>query len=151
MMSSMPRSRIVSATAPMIASVLRARSFMSTPMNVRSGTTPKILVCLTCPAITACVTPACCSTSRQWPRWPERHAVHGHRRRAERGRLEFGIRFLFDGDDRDVVAEAAGRVEHEEREPPVAGNQPELHRHPRPRLFVGVAGTHIGTPQGDPA
>ena len=74
--SSMPSSRITSATAEISASVLRALSRVSTDSSVRSGTMPeKILTCLTWPAITAWDTPAAlrilmhlpsCPSDTQW-------------------------------------------------------------------------------------
>ena len=42
--------------------------------------------------------------------------------------VQVGRRFFLDGDDRHLVPEAAGRVEHEEREGAVAGDQADAHR-----------------------
>ena len=51
--------------------VPRGRACLSTAENVRSGMMPpKILVCLTCPAMTACVTPASFSRRMHVPSWP---------------------------------------------------------------------------------
>ncbi len=70
-MSSTPSSRMTSATAEMSASVLRALRRVRTDSSVRSGMMPeKILTCLTCPAITARVTPAPFRILMHLPRCP---------------------------------------------------------------------------------
>ena len=83
------------------------------------------LVCFTCPAITACVTPASFSRLMHLPSWPSetqcRSAAGG-----ARGDLgQVGKGFFLDGDDGHVVAGSARGVEHEERKSAVARDQPE--------------------------
>ena len=58
----------------------------------------------------------------------ERDPVHGGRRRPRGGLFELLRRFFLDGDDGDVVAHRARGVEHQERKPPVAGDQPSSMR-----------------------
>ena len=88
---------------------------------------PKILVCLTCPAMTACVTPASFSRLMQVPSWPsEIQWIGGAVARG--GVVQLGERLFLGGDDRDVVPLRARRVEHEERKPAVAGDQAQRMR-----------------------
>ena len=122
-----PLSRSTSATAPMRPSVFLLRSLLSTDMNVRSGMIPpaKIFVCLTCPAITAWVTPASFSTLMHLPELAERNPVN--RRTVPAGRVvQFRERLFFRGDDGDIVSLRARRVEHEEREAAVSRDKPEF-------------------------
>ena len=87
----------------------------------------KSLVCLTCPAITAWVTPASFSRLMHVPELAERDPVQ-RRRRRPRGRVgQVGKGFFLERDDGDVVARRARRVEDEERKPAVAGDQTEPH------------------------
>ena len=93
-----------------------------------SGTmSEKSFVCLTCPAITACVTPAFFSTLMQVPSCPSDTQVQA----AAGGRAaaigQIGKRLFLDGDDRDVVAGRARRIEDEKGKPAVAGDQAEPH------------------------
>ena len=84
----------------------------------------KILVCLTCPAITAWVTPASFSSADAGAELAERDPVDGGA--VARGRVvQLGKRLFLRRDDRDVVPLRARGVEHEEREPAVAGDEPE--------------------------
>ena len=106
--SSMPSSRITSATAEISASVLRALRRVSTDSSVRSGMMPeKILTCLTCPAITARDTPAAFQDLDALAELPERHPVEV-RAGVARRRFEVRERLFLDRDDGDVVAQAAG-------------------------------------------
>ena len=84
------------------------------------------LVCLTCPAITACVTPAAFSRLMHVPELSERHPVHGRGRRPRGSLRQFGKGFFLERDDGDVVARAAGRVEHQEREPAVPRDETQV-------------------------
>ena len=69
--SSIPSSRITSATAEMSASVLRALRRVSTESSVKSGMMPeKILTWRTWPAMTAWDTPADLSSLMHLPSWP---------------------------------------------------------------------------------
>src|SRR5712664_3013675 len=62
--SRMPSSSSTRATAPISASVFFLGSERSSFASFQSGRMAlKILLCFTCPAITACVTPSCCSSS----------------------------------------------------------------------------------------
>ena len=122
--ASMPLSRSTSATPEMIASVFRAFSRISTPSSVRSGTmSAKSLVCLTCPAMTAWVTPASFRRLMHFPSWPSETQCSAAARRPRGRGLEVRKGFFLDGDDGDVVAGAAGGVEHQERKPAVARDQ----------------------------
>ena len=82
----------------------------------------KIFTCLTCPAMTARVTPAPLRILMHLPRWPSDTqwkvgaGVPGCR-------LEVGKCLFLDPDDGDIVAEAAGALQDQERKPAVAGNQ----------------------------
>ena len=125
----MPWSRSTSATPAISASVFCAFSRISTPSSVRSGTmSANSLVCLTCPAITACVTPAAFSRLMHLPELSERDPVQRRRRRPGRQVGEIGKRFFLDGDDGDVVARAARGVEDEKGKTAVAGDQTQPHR-----------------------
>ena len=89
-----------------------------------SGTMPplKILVCFTWPAMTACVTPASCSSADAGAELSERDPVN--RGPVPRGgAVQFGKRLFLGGDDRDVVPLRTRRVEDEERKGAVAGDQ----------------------------
>jgi hypothetical protein len=69
--SSIPSSRITSATAEISASVFRALSRASTDISVRSGMMPeKIFTCFTWPAITARDTPAALRILMHFPSCP---------------------------------------------------------------------------------
>src|SRR6267142_2726295 len=62
--SRMPSSSSTRATAPISASVFFLGSENNSFASFQSGRMAlKILLCFTCPAITACVTPSCCSNS----------------------------------------------------------------------------------------
>src|SRR5882762_8203700 len=69
--SRMPSPSRTRATAPMSASVFFLGSENSSFASFQSGRIAlKILLCFTCPAITACVTPSCCSSSMVLPSSP---------------------------------------------------------------------------------
>ena len=81
------------------------------------------LVCFTCPAITAWVTPASFSRLMHLPSWPSEiqwSAAAGGRAASV---VEIGKGFFLEGDDGDVVAGAARGVEDEEGKAAVAGDQ----------------------------
>ena len=117
------RRACTSATAEISASVLRALSRVSTDSSVRSGMMPeKIFACLTWPAITACGDAGRLQDLDALAELAERHPVEVRARLARR-RLEIGKRLLLDGHDGDVVAEAAGALQHQKGKPAVAGNE----------------------------
>jgi hypothetical protein len=67
----MPLSWRTSATPEISASVFFPLRRISTLSSVMSGTmSAKSFVCLTCPAITACVTPASFRMLMHLPSWP---------------------------------------------------------------------------------
>ena len=82
----------------------------------------KILTCLTCPAITACATPAAFRILMHLPRWPSETQCRSAPASRAAG-LQLGKGFLLDGDDGDVVAETAGALQREEGKPAVAGDE----------------------------
>ena len=81
----------------------------------------------TCPAITACVTPASFSTLMHFPSWPSEiqwSAAAGGRAASS---ASSGNVSSLSGDDRDVVPRAARGVEHEEGKAAVSGDQAKAH------------------------
>ena len=124
----MPWSRSTSATAGDDRVGVPRLSCISTPSAVRSGTmSAKSLVCLTCPAITAWVTPASFRRLMHLPSWPSdtqcRSAAGG--RAGSVGQV--GKRLFLDGDDRDLwpAARAASRTRNGNR--PLPAIKPEPH------------------------
>ena len=57
------------------------------------------------------------------PELSQRDAMQRRRRRLRRLAFEFGERLFLEGDDGDLVARRARRLEDEEGKPAVAGNQ----------------------------
>ena len=82
----------------------------------------KILTCLTWPAITACGDAGRLQDLDALAQLAERDPVQVGAGLARR-LLEIGERLLLDRDDGDVVAEAAGALQHEEGKPAVAGDE----------------------------
>ena len=95
---------------------------------VRSGTKPKILTCLTWPAITAVRDAGVLQDLEERAEMADRHPMQVGLRRAGGRGLEVFRRFFLDADDGDVVAERSRGIEHEEREPPIARNDGQFHR-----------------------
>ena len=82
----------------------------------------KIFTCLTWPAITAWDTPAALRILMHLPKLPERHPVQ-LRAGIARRLLQIGERLLLDGDDRHIMPQGPGALQHEKWKPAVAGNQ----------------------------
>ena len=111
---------------PIRPSVFRLLSRIRTPSSVASALamTSNSLVCLTWPAITAWVTPASLNSLINVPSCPSEiqwKAAAGGRAAAS---ASSGNVSSLSRDDGDVVAGAAGGVQHQERKAAVPGDQP---------------------------
>ena len=97
----------------------------------------KILLCFTCPAITACFTPSWCSKFNRAAQFAEAHPVE-----PLGGALECRRSFFANGDHGHFDAAAARAFEHEKRKITVSGDQAPipllrcLARRPRSSYFV---------------
>ena len=129
----MPLSRKTLATAPIRPSVLFDVSFFNTEMNVRSGNhAAEDLRVLDLTGHHRGRDAGLLQETDAGTELAEGDPVN--RRPVPRGRgVQLGEGLFLDRDDRDVVPERASRVEHEEREPSVAGKEAEFHE----ALFVG--------------
>ena len=128
----MPSSASTFATAPSSESVLRVPSESSSFASRQSGLmAEKICLCLTCPAITARVTPAALKVSMSFDSSPSESQC------TEAAPRDFDLRegLFFDGGDDDVISLRPRRVQHEEGKLAIAGDKPET-RHCK---------NHVGT------